>query len=376
MFKSGVEDLLGFVNALGLLRDWVGEYVSMDSVDLSEGGFGFEVSSEGVGVRRVVGEGCSGVGVFGLDSQSSLVRFENADVFVVTGALVGSGVHFVPGFAGVHWLGLRFRFKVDGGLVKLFEDRVGEFVLVRSRFVDRVFDGSYSDEAIRDEIRNEVETGLVGVFKSLVEEGSVSSGLGNALLLVDGPIFSTPRVISLPNNRPYYDLYWALIKRSVEAVRGVRAVGVVKRVGQSMFYAKYKGLPVDDDTLIKNEVRRQFSNEPGLRVVIGPLEVRVRGVVNGEDLEFVKYCWYVASRLGRDLNVVRVEALDPELAELGAYCVARYVGLDGVPLPIFIADKLSRRLNAGFVRLLASLSPLELTYEGLEVVSKVLSGVV
>jgi hypothetical protein len=46
--------------------------------------------------------------------------------------------------------------------------------------------------------------------------------------------------------------------------------------------------------------------------------------------------------------------------------VARLAGPGGVPIPIGIADRVSRRLNGGVVKLLASLSPLRLTYEGLE----------
>jgi hypothetical protein len=67
-----VEDLFRFVEALVFL---VGDFV-----DLGEGGF--EVECGEVEARLVdVGSGPSPVQVFGLDSQSSIVRFETVDAF-------------------------------------------------------------------------------------------------------------------------------------------------------------------------------------------------------------------------------------------------------------------------------------------------------
>lgn len=73
---------------------------------------------------------------------------------------------------------------------------------------------------------------------------------------------------------------------------------------------------------------------------------------------YSKHCWYVAVKLGKDVNVVRVEALSPGLAERGAELVANSMTISGVPLPIHAADKMARRLNAGAVRLLAASPPL------------------
>jgi hypothetical protein len=87
-----VEDLFRFVEALGFL---VGDFV-----DLGEGGF--EVECGEVEARLVdVGSGPSPVQVFGLDSQSSIVRFETVDVYVTTGALVGPATSLVPGVPGI-----------------------------------------------------------------------------------------------------------------------------------------------------------------------------------------------------------------------------------------------------------------------------------
>jgi hypothetical protein len=343
-----VEDLLRFAETLGMLEGNVGEFASSDPIDLGEAYF--EVDCRDVEVRRVdepVSQGDQPV--FGLDSQSSMVRFEAADAYVTTGALVGPVNFLVPGNARVRWLALRLRFKASEGLVNSLEGSIGGFALVKSGIINRVFDGTYNEEAVREEARAEVEVGLVRVFRGL--------GLNGALLMLDGPIFPTPRVLTMASN-PYTDLYWGIVRLRVEAVLGSRVIGVVKRLGQSTYYARCRGLSVDDDTMVKNEVSRHFGGNPLYTAVVGPIKIKVG--------DYAKYCWYVASRLGRGVNVVRVEALDPELAEDGALRAARLMNPGGVPIPIGLADRVSRRLNGGAVKLLASTSPLRLTYEGLE----------
>ena len=342
-----VESLFKFVDALGLLADSVGDFAAGEPVELGEGGF--EVGCGGVEARLV--EEAPASGLAGLDSQSSMVRFEAADVYVVTGALVGPEVSVVPGGAEARWLGLRLRFKAGGGLAEALESAVGGLALVRSGVTGRLFDGTYNEEAVRDEVRTEVETALLGRWR------------GGGLLLLDGPIFPTPRVLAMEGN-PYAELYRGLVRRRVEAARGVKAVGVVKRVGMSTYYARCRGLGVDDDTLVKNEASRLFGRRGAFAAVVGPVEIRAGG--------FAKYCWYAAAGVGRDLHVVRVEGLDPELAERGAEAVAAVMGPGGAPLPIALADRIARRLNGGVVRLLAGLSPLRLTYEGLEAVGRAL----
>jgi hypothetical protein len=66
-------------------------------------------------------------------------------------------------FLAFGWLGLglRFRFKPGDELVGKVEEAIGGFALVRSGVGGRVFDGSYNEEAVRDEVRTEVEVGLV-----------------------------------------------------------------------------------------------------------------------------------------------------------------------------------------------------------------------
>jgi len=106
---------------LGLLADSVGDFAAGEPVELGEGGF--EVGCGEVEARLV--EEAPASGLAGLDSQSSIVRFEAADVYVVTGALVGPEVSVVPGGAEARWLGLRLRFKAGGGLAEALESAVG-----------------------------------------------------------------------------------------------------------------------------------------------------------------------------------------------------------------------------------------------------------
>ncbi len=293
--------------------------------------------------------------LFGLDSQSSMIRFESADAYVVAGALVGEENLLVPGGVKARWLGLRLRFKVNEDSIINLENEADGYVLLKSNTLGRVFDGSYNEEAVRDEVRTEVEVKLTEAYRAINAKDS--------LLLIDGPIFPTPRVLTMVGN-PYAGVYEDFIKRRVNAVNGIQAVGVVKRISQSTYYSRCKGFSVDDDTLIKNEAVKQFGDRRFFTAMAGPLEITING--------HTKHAWYVASRIGKEINVIRVEALNADLAEKGAIRSAAYMGMDGVPIPISIADRLSRRLNASLTRLLASLSPLRLTYEGLEGLSRVM----
>ncbi|MGC9227665.1 DNA double-strand break repair nuclease NurA [Caldivirga sp.] len=351
-----MDELFRFIELLAELRDRIGEFMSSEPLDLSD--LYINVKCRELETRLITGDEVKDLKpmrLFGLDSQSSVIRFENADVYVVTGALVGEENLLVPGGVKARWLGLRLRFKVDESSVSDLENEASEYVLLKSSVLGRVFDGSYNEEAVRDEVRTEVEVKLTEAYRGM--------GVRDSLLLIDGPIFPTPRVLTMVGN-PYADLYEDFIRRRVNAVNGVMAVGVVKRISQSTYYSRCKGFSIDDDTLIKNETVRQFGDRRFFTAMIGPLEITIN--------EHTKYAWYVASRVGKEVNVVRVEAINEKLAEEGAMRLTAYMGMDGVPIPVSIADRLSRRLNVSLTRLLASLSPLRLTYEGLEELSRVM----
>ncbi|GGP20794.1 hypothetical protein GCM10007981_10310 [Thermocladium modestius] len=344
-----MKEVFRLIDSLIKLRDNIGEYISQESIDVGDGGAEVDCG-EGVNVE-LIDEGIHDQqGLAGADSQSTILRLENADVHVVTGALLGGVNALIPGLDGVKWLGIRLRFKPSNALLKDLEGLLDGIAYFKSELLERTFDGSYNEEAIREEIRTNVELRLASAFR------------GSGVLMMDGPIFSTPKVLWMKDN-PYSDLYRMLAGRRVSAYDGLNIIGVVKRLSQSTYYSKCLGLNVDDATLVKNEVIKAWGSKASVKARFGPIKIIAAG--------YSKHCWYVAVKLGKDVNVVRVEALSPGLAERGAELVANSMTISGVPLPIHAADKMARRLNAGAVRLLAA-SPLGLTYEGLEELGRAL----
>jgi len=113
-----------------VVRGRVSDFMSSEPLDLSDSGVGVECGELEV---RLIDEAPAGpVSLFGLDSQSSIIRFENADVYVVTGALVGEVNALVPGLKA-RWLGLRFR--AGGDVVDEFSG-LEDFLPFRSRSLD------------------------------------------------------------------------------------------------------------------------------------------------------------------------------------------------------------------------------------------------
>ncbi|ADN50544.1 DNA double-strand break repair nuclease NurA [Vulcanisaeta distributa] len=328
----------------------VGDYVSPDVVDLGEGYDVVRVSCDNVDFV-VIDKGGVELGdrLIGVDSHTSVLRFAAFDVHVVTGALVGRDVYLVPGVQGVRWLGLKLRFRLDNADAL---DRYSGIIYVKSRYLGRYFDGSYNDEAIRDEVRLHVELRLINIAREL-----------SGFILIDGPVFPTPRILGMEGNE-YSSLYWGLVKDRVEALRGLRAVGVVKRLGQSHYLARCLGeVYADDYTLAVNKLTPLLGN--GGVAAIGPVRI--------EAGDYGKYCWYVASRLGRRIDVVRVEGLSEDVVEVGRDYVALTMTVGGTAMSIHIADRVARRLNASAVNLISSISPLGITYEGLETIREALS---
>lgn len=164
----------------------VGDYVSPDVVDLGEGYDVVRVFCDNVDFV-VIDKGGVELGdrLIGVDSHTSVLKFTAFDVHVVTGALIGPDVYLVPGVqGGVRWLGgLKFRFRL--GDVNVL-DRYSGIIYVKSGYLGRYFDGSYNDEAIRDEVRLHVESSLINVARG---------GL-NGFVLIDGP-YSQHQVYSV-----------------------------------------------------------------------------------------------------------------------------------------------------------------------------------
>ncbi|ABW02335.1 DNA double-strand break repair nuclease NurA [Caldivirga maquilingensis] len=350
-----MREIFELASSLSRLMSIVGELASPEPIDLSEIG-GFEV---GCDTDFTVGE-LKPVSIdyplMGLDSHSRIIRFLGVDVHLVTGALVGGDNVLIPqpnGTNNVRWIGLKLRFKPrDYELL----DKLSEMFYIKSSFLDNeYFVGSYNDEAVRDEVRNHVEVTLMRAVNN------------NAFLLVDGPVFPTPRVLSMEGNK-YASVFNGIIESRVKALNGLKAVGVVKRIEHSHFLARYlrecgrEGVPMVDDYTLA--IKRATLALPNSRsVYLGPIVVKVGN--------WVKYCWYVVTRTGRNASVVRVEGLSEEVAKEGRDYVGMLMTLSGTAVPIHIADKLARRLNASAVLMLYNLSPGGIiTYEGLEEVER------
>jgi hypothetical protein len=330
LYVKELFELADFLKAVGGMA---GDAAPEDSADLGEGGVEVECGRS-VEVFRV--EPADPPRLWGLDSHSRAMRLEGVDVHFSPGAAVGSGAVLVPGLAGVKWIAVRFRYRLGG------EAPESPALYLRSAYLGRPFDSTFNEDALRDELRLHVENSII---RALEWDG---------VLLVDGPIFLTPRVLAMGDN-PYSALYLGLIRDRVSAIGGRRALGVTKRIGVSRYLRRCLSpdVDVDDDTL----ARRAAKGIEG-DVAVGPLRIRAGGRE--------KVCWYLVARLGRQTHVLRVEGLDEELARRAVEWLPKVLGPDGVPTPIAIADKLSRRLSAAAYSLFWRMSPLDLTYEGLE----------
>ncbi|MEL9991514.1 MAG: DNA double-strand break repair nuclease NurA [Thermoproteus sp.] len=270
--------------------------------------------------------------VHGLDSHTVVVEFGGASVIVATGALVGRQTAFVPGVQA-RWLGLRLNYRWRGDVPK------GGRLYVWSEYLDRPFDVHFDLESARDEVRIHVEEALARAWD------------GGGVLVVDGPIFRAAAATEMEGE--YGELYRAFIRRRAELFRGKRAVGVVKRLERSTYLSRCVGQGANDEVT----AIRLLEGRPGY---VGPVAVEAEG--------YVKWMYYAVVPAARGVRALRVEALDEELAAEAASWMAPLADAFGVPMPVTIADKLARRLNASIVKMLYAMSPVEPTYRGLEAV--------
>jgi len=342
-----MREVFEVVGAIKDLHANIGELVNEEAVDLGDSG-GVVVGCGSLEIMRV-GEPGVLPSLWGLDSHSRVLRLEGLDIYVVTGSLVGRDVVLVPGLPSVRWIGIKLRYGVNEGAVGVLEGYSSRFY-VKSRYLGRYFDGAYNEEAVRDEVRTHVEVELARVWRRY----------GDGVLLLDGPIFPTPKVLGMEYN-VYSVLYRALVGERLGVVGGRRVLGIVKRISHSRYLASCMGVNMDDETL----ARRGASGYGGGPVAIGPVSVYL-----GDGAR--KVCWYLVVPVGRSTHVVRVEALDDEFVRESLGWVAHTVDPLGTPKPISIADKLARRLSAAVYKLLWGLSPVGVTYESMEELGRVL----
>jgi len=296
---------------------------------------------------REIGEERPERRVWALDASVRVMKLSNIDVYISSGALVGEKMRATPGDVRYKWIGVRPRFNVDEEWKELlgkFSDRL----YVKSKFNEFYFDGKYDEETVMDELR-------IGLENKLIEEWE-----GSGVLLVDGPLFPTPRILTRPDLTafgadPYSRVYSGLIEERLKSARRGEVVGIVKRLEHSHFlgkcFEKYAGL---DDAALSLKLTEGFRGP----VFIGPLKLGLR---TGDK----KYVGYLVKPIGHRRAVVRVETLDEDV-EGRAKWISSLISHEGIPIPISVADRISKRLSAGAYYLLYGLSPLEPTYESLE----------
>jgi len=343
-----VRELFQLINALKDIGKNVSDYASPDLVDINEDS-GIRVLCDNIETSTLdlVREGRSGSSerLWGIDSQSRVLGLEGVDVHIVAAALVGGRQVLVPGLQGVKWLGLKFRY-IPSDTDELAR-HYGNYIYVKSRHVNRFFDGRFNDEAIREEIRSHVESSLLEAAPS------------NAFVLLDGPLFSTSAALGMDND--YSRLYYSLIEERVRAMNGKNVIGIVKRISHSKYLAKCLNLDIDDESIARRQADNMGGSSNGGRIAykVGPITIETT------DGKYSKTAWYLVVPMGKFRHVVRAESLNAELLDDKIGVVTSMIDPTGTAVPISIADRLSRRLSSAAMHLIGNLSPLNPTYDGL-----------
>lgn len=229
------------------------------------------------------------------------------------------------------------------------------------------YDAEYSTKMMENEVRVLQENAMIAWALQRLRPGS--------LLVVDGPIFSTPgifeRMKELLGEKPsrlrvYLESWLALVVERVRIVeaavrRGIDVVGVVKRLHASrvLTAAQEQGVAVNDLAVVQQVVERWMSGfRPYTPMLLGPLETSM----NLEDVGLgwlSKYSYYVvvprhplASRLG-EFRVFRAELPRTVFEDEGrrvrvlATLVAEASrSPDHYPRPVSAADRVCKRAAA------------------------------
>jgi len=301
----------------------------------------------------------SNVRFAGLDSSIRVLRFPGVDLMVAAGALVGSHIVTVPGSLDARNIGVRVRYAASPEVANLLR-RFSDKFYTCSRFIDYVFDGSFSEDVVRDEIRISIENALLSMWS------------GDEYLLLDGPVFPLPRLLSSPESK-YGRVYLGLVRERVNIIksRGLESkiIAVVKRISRSRYLSSACKLGVTDDHAALMYVENMLRSSKYGAAYVGDLVIELD--LDGE--VYRKYAGYVVIKLGSSTTMFRIEALDRRLLEDIRDYVASLTVTSGVPIPIMLSDKISKRLCAATYLYLTYALPLTPTYESLEALSEVLS---
>ncbi len=300
-----------------------------------------------------------GVKFSGLDASVRILKFPGVDLIVSAGALVGSTTLTVPGSIGVRNIGVKIRYVASPDVVNLLKSFSDRFYTC-SRFVDYVFDGTFSEDVARDEIRITIENALLREWNN------------DGYLLLDGPIFPLPRLVSRPETK-YGRVYLGLIRERVSVIRerglGSKVVAIVKRVSRSKYLSCVRGLGVTDDHAALMCAEEIIRSSKYKAAYVGDIMIELD--LGSES--YRKYAGYVVIKLGSSTIVFRIEALDQRVLEDVRDYIASLTVTSGVPVQIMLSDRISKRLCAAIYMYLAYALPLTPTYESLEAIGEILS---
>ncbi len=296
---------------------------------------------------------------WGLDASVRTFRVTGIDIVITTGALVGNRIVTVPGVVNTRWIAVRPRYVADSEVKNILVEWSKVFYTC-SRFIDEVFDGKFNEDVMKDEVRISLENVLLNTWP------------GEGYLIIDGPLFPTPRILTRPDFR-YSRVYLGLIKERVNILKSRnfenKVISVVKRLSHSRYLAQMHGLSVTDDQAALLYTRDLLESSSRGVAYIGTLCIRVRV----GDEEYEKYVGYLVKRTHHVRHVVRIEALSEEtLHELKPY-VAALLDPEGLPIPVHLADRLCKDLSGGVYRYLWSVVPVDPTFESLEELMLILS---
>ncbi len=287
---------------------------------------------------------------WGLDASIRTLKLTGIDIIIVSGALVGSRLYIEPKIIDTRWICIRPRCKASEDLKQLLENLSYKFY-TKSRLVDRVFDGTYSEEVLQDELRVSMENSMIKLWDR------------TGILIIDGPLFHAPRIISSIDNI-YAKVYIELTKERLNLLKGFedKVVCIVKRLSQCRYLARLECVGATDDYVAIIKANKILKRREVSSVFIGTLRLSI----SVQDYEFEKYMGYIVSRAGDVFNVIRIETLDLEfLYDIKDY-IAQILTPSGVPKTIELADKLCKKVSSSIFTILWNIAPLSPTYEGFE----------
>jgi len=289
---------------------------------------------------------------WGLDASIRTLRVTGIDIVIATGALVGKTVLTVPGPVRTRWIAVRPRYAVDDETREILRKCSDQFYTC-SRFTDDVFDGTYSEDTLKDEVRISVENELLRYWD------------GSDYLIIDGPLFPLPRILSRPESR-YGKVYLGLIRERMSVIKERnlerKVVCVVKRLSHSRYLANIVGSGSTDDHVALMMARDLLDRSERMCVYIGTLRICLR---YGTET-YVKYAGYIVKRIGHVRHVIRIETADEETLHDLKHYVASLLDVTGLPRPVDLADRICKRLASSAYIYLWGIVPLDPTYESYE----------